>query len=112
MTPREYLDVARERWRFVVAGLLLGLVIAGAVTYLMPRQYAAAATVIVATQPTGDVVRRSNDEEISSQRISTYAELLRSRRLAEDVVNELRLATTPRSSPGALPWAPPRTRYC
>ena len=33
MTLREYLDVARERWRFVLAGVLLGLLVAGAVTY-------------------------------------------------------------------------------
>src|SRR3712207_1889268 len=68
----------------------------------MPRQYAADTTVIVATQPAPDVTRSSNDEEISSQRISTYAELLASRRLAEDVVAELRLPTTPDELAGRI----------
>ena len=26
MTPREYIEVVRERWRWIVAGLLLGVI--------------------------------------------------------------------------------------
>jgi capsular exopolysaccharide synthesis family protein len=95
VTPREYLDIARERWRFLVAGLLLGLLVAGAVSYLMPPRYLASVTVIVSAQPTTDPTATSDGQEISGQRMRTYVELMRSRRLAGDVIGELRLDITP-----------------
>ena len=95
MTPREYIDIVRERWRHIAAGLLLGLLGAVAVTLLMPRQYQAPVTVIVAVQPDADAQAGATDEEISAQRLSTYVELMRSRRLADGVVEELRLPVAP-----------------
>jgi non-specific protein-tyrosine kinase len=94
VTPREYIEVFRERWRLIVAGLLLGLLAAGAVTYLVPREYSAAVTVLVSTQadPAGTA---ADSGEISTQRLGTYVELLRSKRLAGGVISDLGLPITP-----------------
>jgi capsular exopolysaccharide synthesis family protein len=96
VTAREYINIARERWRLILAGMLLGLIAAGAAIYLVPRQYAAPVTVIVAAQPVGDPASSASDyDEISAQRLNAYIELLQSRSLVRDVIATLRLNTTP-----------------
>jgi uncharacterized protein involved in exopolysaccharide biosynthesis len=72
MTPREFIDVARERWRSIVAGLLVGVLAAVLATYLVPREYSASVTVIVATQPDPAAPVPAGSDEVSAQRISTY----------------------------------------
>ena len=77
MTPREYIEVVRERWRWIVAGLLLGVIAAVGAIYLVPREYSTAVTVLVA--PQADPTGTANDSgEISAQRLGTYVELLQS----------------------------------
>lgn len=93
MTPREYLDVVRERWRLIVAGLVLGLVAAGAVTVLVPPAYSAPVTVIVTPQP-DPTLPQAGSGELSSQQISTYVQLIQSKRLAGDVILALGLRDT------------------
>jgi len=98
VTPREYVEIVRERWRYVVVCLLLGLAAAAVGIYVVPREYAASATVILtpqlapgATNPAG----ASEKADISGQRIDIYEELLRSTRLTRDVITTLHLASTP-----------------
>jgi capsular exopolysaccharide synthesis family protein len=95
MTPREFVDIARERWRSVVVGLLLGVLAGVLATYLVPREYSASVTMIVATQPDPTVPAAAGGDEVSAQRISTYVELMRSRRLAGEVIAVLGLPETP-----------------
>lgn len=96
MTPREYIDIARARWRFIVAGLLLGLAVASAAVYLVPRQYTASATVMVAAQNSDDPAAvGTEDDDVSAQRLGVYDELLRSKRLTRDVIADLALPVTP-----------------
>jgi len=95
MTLREYVAVARDRWRFVLAGLLLGLLAAGAVTYLTPREYASEITMMVsATTVSDDPSVLADGDTLSAGRVRTYVELMRSERLAADVVASLGLNTT------------------
>ncbi len=102
LTPREYIDIARERWRFIVAALLLGLAAACAAIYLVPRQYAASVTVIVAPQPGAEPGAGSGDTEISGQRLGIYSELLNSTRLTRDVVADLGIPVTPEDLAGRI----------
>jgi capsular exopolysaccharide synthesis family protein len=95
VTAREYIDIARDRWRSVLAGLLLGLMAAVAAVYLVPRQYAVPVTMMVSAQPAGDPTTGSNPDVISDQRLYAYIELLQSRGLARDVIATLQLDTTP-----------------
>jgi capsular exopolysaccharide synthesis family protein len=103
VTLREYVDVARDRWRFVLAGLVLGLLVAAAVTVLTPRQYSAEVTVIVSAQAaTDDPATAFDGEALSAQRVRTYIELMRSKRLASDVVDALGLDITPEELAGRI----------
>jgi tyrosine-protein kinase len=95
VTFRDYVTTLREQWLWVIAGLLLGIAIGVGAVFLVPRQYAASATVIVAAQQETDVGTASNLPEVSAQRLAVYSELLRSRRLAQDVISDLRPALTP-----------------
>ncbi len=102
MTPREYIDIARERWRFIVAALLLGLLVAGAAILVVPRQYASSVTVIVAPQASAEPGAGTGDTEISGQRLGIYSELLNSTRLTRDVVADLRLPVSPEELAGRI----------
>lgn len=96
MTLTEYAEVLGKRWRCIVAGLVLGLVIAASAVLLTPRQYSAEVTMIVTTQvAAGDTAGAIDAESLAAQRVRTYVELLRSRQLAADVVESLGLPITP-----------------
>ena len=95
MTPR-LVDVARERWRLIVTGLLLGVVAAGLTIQLVPRAYSASVTMILETQPADPTLPAPTAaDEVSAQRINTYVQLMESKRLASDVVLALHLPVTP-----------------
>jgi capsular exopolysaccharide synthesis family protein len=90
VTPRQYLDLARARWRSVLAGLLLGLLASVGVTALMPPKYSAAVTIFVSAQtPGGDLAAAVEGGDLSAQRIATYLEVLRSERVAAEVATRL-----------------------
>ena len=94
MTSREYIATIREQWAWVVAGLLLGTVAATAAIFLVPRQYAASATMIVVSQPSADGSGVSRPV-LSKQRFTVYTQLVRSRRLAQATISDLQLNLTP-----------------
>lgn len=95
MTVRQYFEVARERWRFVLAGVLAGLAAAVALTVLMPREYSADVTIFVSAQSAGaDTSTALEGSQLSAQRMRTYVELLGSRRLATEVVATMELPVT------------------
>jgi capsular exopolysaccharide synthesis family protein len=90
VTPRECLDVLSARWRSVLAGLLLGLLVSVAVTVLMPPTYSASVTIFVsARSPGGDVAAAVEGGDLSAQRMATYLEVLRSQRVASQVAERL-----------------------
>jgi capsular exopolysaccharide synthesis family protein len=94
MTPQEYLTAFRRRWRTIVVAVLVGLVVAGVVTVLSPRQYEAEATIFVTAQPRNpDAGMDAN--ELSSQRMSTYVELVRSPKTVGEVASILGPAAPP-----------------
>lgn len=102
MTPRELLAVLRERWRSVVAGLLLGLVVAATATFLVPRQYASETSIIVTGHLTNPTSTALEATDISAQRMRTYVELLKSRKLSREVQTELALPMTPEQVAGKI----------
>src|SRR4051794_35658757 len=96
--------MTRDRWRAIVAGLLLGVVAAIAAVYLVPHEYRALVTVIVSSRPPTDPTgsSTSDGEDISFQRLNAYIELLHSKRLARDVIASLRLDATPEDLAGRI----------
>jgi capsular exopolysaccharide synthesis family protein len=98
VTPREYVEVVRERWRYIVACVILGLAAAAVAIYLVPREYAASVTVMLTPQLAPGVSNpggASEKADISGQRIDIYEELLSSTRLTRAVITTLHLTTTP-----------------
>jgi tyrosine-protein kinase len=98
VTPREYVEIVRERWRYILAGLLIGLVAAITAINVLPREYAASVTVMLTPVLAPGVANPGGASEkagISGQRIDIYEELLRSTRLSRDVISTLRLNVTP-----------------
>lgn len=96
MDLQEYLRVLRERWLLVVLCLVLGLAAAGVATYRTPRQYASSATMFVSAQAsTRDTADAYQGSLLSQQRISSYAQLLSSQRVAADAIGRLRLPLAP-----------------
>ncbi|TNC21883.1 polysaccharide biosynthesis tyrosine autokinase [Amycolatopsis alkalitolerans] len=92
MTLRDYLRVARKRWRIVLAGLLAGLAAAAAITWSSPREYSAQVTIYISAQTDADGAAAAYQGSLlSEQKVKSYTQLLSSNRIAQDVVDQLRL---------------------
>jgi len=94
MDLREYIDVLRRRWRFVVACVLLGLGAAVAVTALTPRTYTAKAQLFIATNDK-DSSNAYAGSLFTEQRVKSYTKIANSPAVLEGVIAKLHLRTTP-----------------
>ena len=96
MTVRDYLELARERWRLVLAGLLVGLAVAAGIVWSTPREYAAQVTIYVSARSgADDAVSAYQGNLLSEQKVKSYTQLLMGNRIAGDVVADLRLDVPP-----------------
>ncbi len=94
MTLQDYLRVLRERWRIVVAAVLIALVAAGATWYLRPAEYTANLTMYVSSQGGDTASAAYQGAQLSQQRVTSYVELVSSRRVSEEVIAQLGLDQT------------------
>ena len=95
MTLQDYLRIFRERWRAVVAAVLVGLLAAGATWYLRPKEYTARLTMYVSAQTADTTQSAYQGAQLSQERVTSYVELVRSDRITEQVVNDLKLDESP-----------------
>lgn len=95
MTIQDYLRVLREQWLVVVLAVVLGLAGAGAVFLARPAEYTAKLTMYVSSQGGDTASAAYQGAQLSQQRVTSYVELVSSRRVSEDVVRRLRLAESP-----------------
>ena len=103
MTPREYVTVFRERWRVVVAGVVLGLLVATAAILLVPRQYSTEVVMLVSAQTDeAGATAQLDAGELPAQRIRTYLEVLDSTEMARQVVVDLALPLSPEEVAGRI----------
>jgi capsular exopolysaccharide synthesis family protein len=90
VTFQDYVRVLRERWLLVVFGLILGVVGAGAHTYLATPQYATSSTFFISTPGLSDDVSQAYQGSLlSEQKIKSYTQLATDRRLREQVSDKL-----------------------
>ncbi|MBC2900030.1 polysaccharide biosynthesis tyrosine autokinase [Streptomyces cupreus] len=94
MDLREYIDVLRQRWRFVMVCALLGLAVAVAVTVLTPRTYTAKAQLFIATSDK-DSTNAYAGGLFTQQRVKSYTKIANSQAVLDDVISRLDLNTTP-----------------
>jgi capsular exopolysaccharide synthesis family protein len=90
-----YLGSLLRRWRYVVAGLVLGPVAAIAVYQLLTPQYQANIQLFVSTSGATDLSSVASGEAFSQARTASYAQLLDGRDLAALVIEDLGLEETP-----------------
>ena len=96
MEIREHGRVLRARWRTVVAGLLLGGLAALAVVWTTTPQYAASSQLFITTTAASESSSGVyQGGQFSQQRVVSYTQLLTGRQVAQRVVDELGLATSP-----------------
>jgi capsular exopolysaccharide synthesis family protein len=94
MTPREYLDLFRGRWRMVLAGLLLGVAGAVGVVLLSTPQYASKVTLFVSAGTSSDASAALDRNELSARRMQTYVQLATGESIAREVAESLGLNLT------------------
>ncbi len=102
MTIQDYLRVLREQWVVVLLALALGLAGAAAVHLLRPTEYTAKLTLYVSAQSGDTASTAYQGAQLSQQRVTSYVELVQSRRVAEDVVSRLQLPVTPETLAGRV----------
>jgi len=95
VTIRDFLRVIREQWLVVLVCFALGLSGAAAVFFLRPAEYTAKLTMYVSSQGGDTTSAAYQGAQLSQQRVSSYVQLVSSRRVSEDVIRELRLTETP-----------------
>jgi len=94
MTLEDYLRILRRHWLGVIACVLLGLLVAGAVTLVMPKVYQADASGFVTAKGDGNAGMASVIDSYSKSRAKSYVELAKNRSVADRVIEQLNLDTT------------------
>jgi len=94
MTFRENLAVLRDHWVAVLLTVALAMGAAAAVWALRPVQYTATLTLYVSAQTADTAQTAYQGGLLSQQRVKSYIELIRSVRVSEQVVADLRLPLT------------------
>lgn len=95
MTIQDYLRVLREQWFVVAIAVVLGLLGAGTTFFIRPAEYTADLTIYVSSQGGDTTSAAFQGAQLSQQRVTSYVELVSSRRVSEDVIQRLGLAETP-----------------
>lgn len=94
MELRDYLTILRKRWLVIVAATIVGLVIAGAVSLLLPKQYTASTQIFVSTAQSDNVTDLSTGNTFAQQRVKSYVTLVTSSRVLQPVITQLGLTET------------------
>lgn len=101
MELRDIVGVLRKYWLSILVLTLLGLVAAGYTSLTATPKYRAQTTVLVSVQLGGDSISDLNQgSSFAERQVRTYAEVARSQRVLEPVVNQLGLRTSPRALRG------------
>jgi succinoglycan biosynthesis transport protein ExoP len=95
VTLQDYFRVLREQWLVVLSAVLLGLLGAAAAFVIRPAEYTAKLTLYVTSQGGDTTSAAYQGAQLSQERVTSYVELVRSRRVAEEVVQRLRLPVRP-----------------
>jgi succinoglycan biosynthesis transport protein ExoP len=92
MTFRQFLRIIRARKRAVLATLVAFLVLAIALTLLLPKRYTASASVLVDFKAVDPVLGNYMPAHAVPGYVATQVDIIQSRAVALKVVNALRLA--------------------
>lgn len=94
MDLRDYYRAVRAHWILAVVMLLLSVSAAGAITYLTTPEYTATTRLFVSTPDSETTSTAYQGSQFSQQRVLSYAEIIRGKRVAQLVIDELDLPMT------------------
>ena len=89
MSLATYIKILKERWVAIAAIAVLGVIIAGGIYLVQPRQYTASTSLFVAAQTDGTADSAYQGGLLSEQRVKSYAELATSDRVRAAVNRQL-----------------------
>jgi tyrosine-protein kinase len=96
MTLSGFLRVLRERWRLVIASLLLGIGIAGVLAWTATPVYASTVVMFVSAQEQGrDASGAYQGNLMSQQKVKSYVQLLTSGRMRQEITDRTGIAVAP-----------------
>lgn len=95
MTLQTAIQITKERWKIIGLITLAGIAAGLAFWYLTPKQYTSSITLYVSAQGAENNQTAFQGAQLSQQRVTSYVQLVQSRRVASTVINELGLDTTP-----------------
>ena len=91
MEIADYLSVVRRRWRWIAATLVVCVAAAAVLSLAQTKQYSSSARLFVSTSNLDDASALAQGGQFSQQRVQSYADLVTSRELAEQVISDLDL---------------------
>lgn len=94
MEIRDYLLILRNRWKLIIAVLVLAMLAALAASLLTTPKYAAETQLFVSTTGQDNTAAAYQGGLFSQQRVTSYSELIQGRQVAQRVVDTLRLPMT------------------
>src|SRR3954453_134246 len=92
---RDVLNAVRSGWWLLAGGLLLGLAVAGLLSWLATPLYSSSTQLFVSVAGSTDTSAAYQGNLFSQQRVTSYAQLLTGEKLAAQVVDDLGLPLTP-----------------
>lgn len=101
MELRELIALLRKRWLSLVCFVILGLLVAGAYTLTLPKQYTASAQLFVSTTQ-AEGTTAVNNAQFAAQRVKSYAEIVTSPEVLQPVISELNLPYTAQQLAGMV----------
>jgi receptor protein-tyrosine kinase len=91
---KDVLHAVRSGWWLLVTGAVLGLAVAGALSWFATPLYSSSTQLFVSVAGSTDTSAAYQGNLFSQQRVTSYAELLTGEQLAGDVVDDLGLDLT------------------
>src|SRR4051812_45061833 len=103
---KDVLNSVRSGWWLLTGGLLVGLAVAGALSWLATPLYSSSLQLFVSAVGSTDTSQAYQGNLFSQQRVTSYAQLLTGEKLAAEVVGELPLSLTPAQVAGEVTATP------
>jgi capsular exopolysaccharide synthesis family protein len=102
VTLTEYLGVLRRQWWVVLLLSCLSMAAAAAYTASATPIYTATTRLFVSVTTHGDVTDLSSGSTFTQQRVKSYADIVTSRAVLQEIITELRLPYTPDQLAGEI----------
>ena len=94
MELRDYVNVLRQRWGWVLLGILVGVIGAASITVATPRQYTSSTQLFFATTSAQSNSDISQGSTFAQQQMKSYAQVATSPSVLQPVIDKLGLETT------------------